>query len=750
MTDNNNNDNKGGGGGGGQTQSKGVGLGGRPSLSRSISQPDQSLQTHFPLAVGPTEVVCHDLFCALRASDAQSHQGRVFITGEGLYFISLNFTVKLCIKFCDIISIKQVHLNKLLPPSIVIAVEPAPAFHEFTFPHSERALNILQSITEGKARPMLDRTISHQPRTLSRGPELHRSLSSGNENETPTLEPPSQPLPPQSYKPSRRKHQPPPTIPNHLVSQEADALVPVPVPTARQRRRPSPQKRPLVFGTKDDNNSNIIPDDSSVEPVPPISSLDPDPNPTPTPPFWGSQTAGNDATKPCKYFMSGFCRDGQNCRFSHGDATKNNEEFRKYIRSMSKSSDFQDDDDDDDDSPFGRSPYHRLGRYSKKEIKGLVKCYSCAFAARPELEAGGLIVLHETMLAAALELDADMPWPLTFEMTHPESGTCLHAGVLDFTAPDDGIAYLPSWIMESLGVEDSDEIKIKAVKLPKGTFCKLQPLSMAWADVSMDQQQAVMEFQLRKYSTLTEGQVVSIDFEASSLQFKIVECKPGPGISIIDTDIAIDFAKPLETEADTRPVLTIGQERQGKATKDEYRFFTLRPQLGQALPTTMEITVVSHKGDPDLYVSQTTPKPSQSNYFRCAQDVGNVSLVIGETSKGWLPKSHTSNSVHIGVCCLTSDCEFTIATRQVPDNTPCSLDQSDHALTRFNESNDNESNSNSSSSLRRPLTNSLKKRMNLPLTAKVRRTTKRTTYRFRHLVIEEIRLAVIKVCSWTC
>lgn len=64
---------------------------------------------------------------------------------------------------------------------------------------------------------------------------------------------------------------------------------------------------------------------------------------------------------------------------------------------------------------------------------------------------------------------------MTFEIQNkskPQYSTV--CGVLEFTA-EDGICFIPTWMMALLQIEDGRRVSIKSVNAVKGTFMKIQP-----------------------------------------------------------------------------------------------------------------------------------------------------------------------------------------------------------------------------------------------------------------------------------
>ncbi|OLY84794.1 Ubiquitin fusion degradation protein 1 [Smittium mucronatum] len=131
---------------------------------------------------------------------------------------------------------------------------------------------------------------------------------------------------------------------------------------------------------------------------------------------------------------------------------------------------------------------------------------------------------------------------MLFSITNPATGKKTNAGVLEFTA-EEGLVYLPEWVMQNLGLNFRDFVTIQNVSLSLGTFVKIQPQSADFLDIS--DHRAVLENALRKFSTLTEGDLFTISYNDKNYDILVLETKPSKeGISIVETDLQVDFEAP--------------------------------------------------------------------------------------------------------------------------------------------------------------------------------------------------------------
>ncbi|TPX57837.1 hypothetical protein PhCBS80983_g03525 [Powellomyces hirtus] len=173
------------------------------------------------------------------------------------------------------------------------------------------------------------------------------------------------------------------------------------------------------------------------------------------------------------------------------------------------------------------------------------RCYSAAMmqtmTERPELLYGGKIVLPNSAFVKLSSLH--ISWPMLFQLTNAAQDRTSHSGVLEFTA-EEGRVYVPQWMMQTLLLEEGQFIDIKNVELPLGTFVKIQPQSVDFLEIT--DPKAVLEQALRNFSTLTVGDIISFKYNDKLYDILVLEKKPeGQGISIVETDLEVDFAPPV-------------------------------------------------------------------------------------------------------------------------------------------------------------------------------------------------------------
>ncbi|KAJ2354614.1 ubiquitin fusion degradation protein [Coemansia sp. RSA 2618] len=160
---------------------------------------------------------------------------------------------------------------------------------------------------------------------------------------------------------------------------------------------------------------------------------------------------------------------------------------------------------------------------------------------------GGKIFMPPSALDEISQLE--VVYPLLFKLQNDEDdvGTekkpRTHCGVLEFTA-EEGRVYLPQWMMDTLRLAPGSAVEVINVALLHGSLVKLQPQSVEFLDIS--DHRAVLENALRRFSALTVGDMITIEYNNREYKLCVLETQPSPSaINIVETDLSVDFAPPV-------------------------------------------------------------------------------------------------------------------------------------------------------------------------------------------------------------
>ncbi|OVA12867.1 Ubiquitin fusion degradation protein UFD1 [Macleaya cordata] len=173
-------------------------------------------------------------------------------------------------------------------------------------------------------------------------------------------------------------------------------------------------------------------------------------------------------------------------------------------------------------------------------------------SSSPQLESGDKIIMPPSALDRLASLHID--YPMLFELRNAATERVSHCGVLEFIA-EEGMIYMPYWMMENMLLQEGDTVRVKNVTLPKGTYVKLQPHTKDFLDISNPK--AILETTLRNFSCLTTGDSIMVAYNNKKYYIDIVETKPANAISIIETDCEVDFAPPLDYKEPERTTPSI-------------------------------------------------------------------------------------------------------------------------------------------------------------------------------------------------
>ncbi|KAH1550492.1 hypothetical protein KXX57_009473 [Aspergillus fumigatus] len=182
------------------------------------------------------------------------------------------------------------------------------------------------------------------------------------------------------------------------------------------------------------------------------------------------------------------------------------------------------------------------------------RCYPVAMLPGPERENvnhGGKVIMPPSALDKLTRLH--ITYPMLFELHNGAKERMTHAGVLEFIA-EEGKIYLPFWLMQTLLLEPGDLVQVKSTDLPPGQFIKLQAQSTSFLDIS--DPKAVLENAFRNFSCLTKGDVFTFAYNDQVYEMAVLETKPSNNtnaVSVLETDLEVDFAPPVGYEEIQRP-----------------------------------------------------------------------------------------------------------------------------------------------------------------------------------------------------
>ena len=173
------------------------------------------------------------------------------------------------------------------------------------------------------------------------------------------------------------------------------------------------------------------------------------------------------------------------------------------------------------------------------------RAFPASIMGREDIDLSNSIILPASALGALSNMRnfKDSKNPILFRILNIELNMSTHCGVAEFTAQE-GTCYLPSNMFERLCLEEGQQVNIRNVDLKPGKFIKLQPHKTEF--IKNPNPKTILEYNLRNYFCVTEGDTISVKFSKKIYKLDIIECKPAKAIRTLNTDIEVDFAPPKD------------------------------------------------------------------------------------------------------------------------------------------------------------------------------------------------------------
>ncbi|XP_057729170.1 uncharacterized protein LOC130944712 isoform X2 [Arachis stenosperma] len=255
----------------------------------------------------------------------------------------------------------------------------------------------------------------------------------------------------------------------------------------------------------------------------------------------------------------------------------------------------------------------------------IYRCYPVSFIEKSNLEKGDKIIMPPSALDRLASLHID--YPMLFQLSNPSAGKVTHCGVLEFVS-DEGMIYIPYWMMENMLLQEGDTVCVRNTSLAKGTYVKLQPHTKDFLDITNPK--AILETSLRNYSCLTTGDTIMVAYNSKKYYIDIVETKPSPAVSIIETDCEVDFAAPLDYKEPEKPALCALSKRKHSEVEDDEPPTTKVPQFS---PFTGSGRRLDGKPSSSTQSADQTSSPNKKQKQSNDEKEGSDSKSLNTTSR---------------------------------------------------------------------------------------------------------------------
>ena len=173
------------------------------------------------------------------------------------------------------------------------------------------------------------------------------------------------------------------------------------------------------------------------------------------------------------------------------------------------------------------------------------RAFPAPVMSRDDIELSNSIILPQSALdkLSVMKNFGDNKNPILFRILNIELNISTHCGVAEFTAEEE-TCIIPSNMFERLCLMEGQNINIRNVELKPGIFIKIQPHLTEFID--NPNPKTILEFNLRNYFCVTEGDTISVKFGQKVYKIDIVQCKPAKAIRTLNTDLEVDFDPPKD------------------------------------------------------------------------------------------------------------------------------------------------------------------------------------------------------------
>ena len=107
--------------------------------------------------------------------------------------------------------------------------------------------------------------------------------------------------------------------------------------------------------------------------------------------------------------------------------------------------------------------------------------------------------------------------------------------------------YLSNDMIMAFDIKSDTECKLTLYNedIETGTKIVLKPHSSNFLEIE-DHKSVLENHLVKSYDTLFEGQTISIPYFDDKIYIDIIKCEPNKMISILETDLEVDFEKPYD------------------------------------------------------------------------------------------------------------------------------------------------------------------------------------------------------------
>lgn len=176
------------------------------------------------------------------------------------------------------------------------------------------------------------------------------------------------------------------------------------------------------------------------------------------------------------------------------------------------------------------------------KVRPLIYHPSCN---NPYLNDSGKIILPASVLKKIMDSSGNTVFsPISFTLVK-NGEEIISVGVEEFSA-EEGFVYLPSYIMETCWLPIDSDIVVRYHKPVKGQKITLEPHTTTFIDSEAKEKTFLENYFKKCYPVLSKGSTILIRHNDDEFYINIADTSPADIISTVDTDLIVEFAKPLD------------------------------------------------------------------------------------------------------------------------------------------------------------------------------------------------------------
>lgn len=161
----------------------------------------------------------------------------------------------------------------------------------------------------------------------------------------------------------------------------------------------------------------------------------------------------------------------------------------------------------------------------------------------------GHVEVHQTWTEAVLKHlpGNDTESPIIFRIDNNGTGMSLYVGIKKWhnELGEENVAYLPEWIIVSLGLDYDRPINLVPTTLPKASYIKINGFTNFVVDCQC--RDDLLEIALREHPVINIGQTVNIDeYIVAITEIKDSDGNNVDAACILNVDLAVDFDRPVD------------------------------------------------------------------------------------------------------------------------------------------------------------------------------------------------------------